>query len=71
MGPEILIPIALAVGIEYAYQQGHLEIAVRWVVRTATPAVRWVTENLVPESLFQTKGKARSNDDWFHEDDDF
>lgn len=69
MGPEILAPLALAIGIEYAYQKGHLEIAVKWVKQQLTPAAVWVKENLIPESFFQIKDKAKS-DYWFDDDDD-
>jgi hypothetical protein len=71
MGPEILAPIALAVGIEYAYQKGHLAIAVKWVKQQLTPAAVWVKENLIPESLFQQKDTAKSKDEWFFDEDDF
>lgn len=69
MGPEILAPIALAVMIEYAYQKGHLAIAVKWVKEQLTPAALWVKENLIPESFFQSKDKAKS-DRWFDDDDE-
>lgn len=69
MGPQILAPIAVAVMIEYAYQKGHLEIAVKWLKQQLTPAALWVRENLIPESFFQSQDKAKSNE-WFLDDDD-